>query len=95
MIPYKDIQDKDMTTYNVEYGVSCIYNTKKGMYSSFEDETSIHNKIEYMKQQGLSGVISSEIDDVLSTYVLSAVPKEESNNNIIYITSSFTNIASY
>lgn len=81
-------------TYNKEYGVSSTYNEKENTYTSFEDETSIYNKIEYMKEEGLGGVVTSETDDTLTNYISSIIPIETSNNNIVYITSAFTNIAS-
>ena len=94
IIPYKDISIcVSDTTYNQEYGVSCMYDEKEKIYISFENETSIYNKIVYMKEEGLGGVVSSEIDDTLSNYTSSIVPIEVSNNNIVYITSSFTNIS--
>lgn len=91
IIPYKDISASDSTyKYNQEYGVSCL--EKENIYISFEDETSIYNKIVYMKTEGLGGIVSSGTDDTLTNYIYSLVPKEESNNNIVYITSAFTNI---
>ncbi len=94
MIPYQNIENKETATYNQEYGVACIYNKNICTYTSFEDETSIGNKIDYIKQSGLLGIISSETDNVLSNYISLSLPKEQSNNNIIYNTSDFTNISS-
>lgn len=99
---YKDISttyDITKACYNEEYGVSFIYDFNEKIYVSFEDPISVKESVKYMKEEGLAGIITSNHkndDDCksLTKIIINAIgnEKDTSNNNIIYITSQFTNI---
>lgn len=101
VLPYKDIVqlfDADVSIYDEEYGVSYIY--EEGNFVSFEDNISVLNTIEYIKTEGIAGLISSNYKNDDEEYTITNTilkefddDKDISNNNILYITSEFANIA--